>query len=203
MKLYHYSDKHYDQLQSRRVSGLSGPKGVRVSDDYLDHISFFFSPIPSRLMPEIFDKGHPFWYRGHKLYEHVIEVDDLEDKLSFQVVESTRRTALLDDFSEEHNWEDDGTKTLKLWKAEELKMQQKYGEIGDTNAELKAYLKDVPRDITRYGYMIAKVRYDFDLGYNKYAANVPHIMLYPSTGIVPVKEVFELTIGSDHRSKVV
>jgi len=203
MKLYHYSDNQYDQLQSRRVSGLPGPEGIRVSDDYFDHISFFFDPIPSKLMPEIFYKGHPFWHKGHKLYEHVIEVDDLEDEFNFRVVESERKTALLDEFSKEHNWEDDNPKTLALWNVELFKMQKKYGEVGFNKAALKAFLKTLPRDVTRYGYLAAKARPDFDWGYNKYAANVPHIMLYVRTGIIPVKQVFELTIGSDTRKKVV
>lgn len=202
MKLYHYSDSQYAQLQSRRVSGLPGLPGMRHSDDYLDHISFFFSPIPSKLMPEIFYKGHPFWYKGHKLYEHVVEVDDLDDKLNFRVVESERKTALLDEFSKEHNWEEDNPRTLALWNIELSKMQKKYGEVGFNKADFQAFLKTLPRDVTRHGYLVAKARDDFDWGYNKYAANVPHVMLYPSTGIVPVREVFELTIGDDHRKKV-
>jgi hypothetical protein len=203
MKLYHYSDSQYAQLQSRRVSGLPVPEGVRVSDDYLDHISFFFTPIPSKLMPDIFYKGHPFWYKGHKLYEHVIEVDDLEDEFNFRVVESERKTALLDEFSKEHDWETHDPKKFALWKAELFKMQKKYGEIGFNKAAFKTFLKTLPRDVTRYGYLAAKARDDFDWGYNKYAANVPHVMLYPRTGIVAVKEVSELTIGNDHRKKVV
>jgi hypothetical protein len=203
MKLYHYSNVHYDQLQSRRVTGLPVPKDVRVSDDYLDHISFFFDQIPSKLMPEIFYKGHPFWYKGHKLYEHVIEVDDLEDEFNFRVVESARKTALLDEFSEEHNWESHDPKTYALWKAELFKMQKKHGEIGFTKAAFKAFLKTLPRDGTRYGYLAARARSDFDWGYDKYAANVPHVMLYVRTGIIPIKEVFELTIGKDQRKKVV
>jgi len=203
MKLYHYSDAQYVQLQSRRVSGLPGPPGVKVSDDYFDHISFFFDPIPSKLMPDIFDKGHPFWYKGHKLYEHVIDVDDLEDKFSFRVVESARKTELLDEFSKEHNWEDGDPRTLVLWNAELFKMQRKYGEVGHSKAEFKAFLKTLSRGTTKFGYLAAKARPDFDWGYNKYAANVPHVMLYPSTGIIPVKEVYELTIGQDQRKKVV
>ena len=203
MKLYHYSSAHYDQLQSRRVTGLPMLPGMRVSDDYLDHISVFFDPIPSKLMPEIFYKGHPFWFKGHVIYEHVVEVADLEDEFNFRMVESDRRTELLDKFSEEHNWEDDDPKILAKWKVEELKMQRKYHEIGFDKASLIALIKTLPRDVTKYGYLKARSRDDFDLGYNKYAANVPHLMLYVRAGIIPVKEVFELTIGSDHRKKVV
>ena len=82
-------------------------------------------------------------------------------------------------------------------------MQRKYHEIGFDKASLIALIKTLPRDVTKYGYLKARSRDDFDLGYNKYAANVPHLMLYVRAGIIPVKEVFELTIGSDHRKKVV
>lgn len=201
MKLYHYSKTQYVELQTRRKSGLPVPEGVRVSDNYLDHISFFFDPIPSKLMPEIFSKGHPFWYAGNRIYEHVIEVNELEDHIKFEVVESLKKTALLDEFAEKHNWVEDDPQLLKKWNLLILREQLKWGEVGAGRVNLKDQIR---KNIgsTASCFIAASQRDDFAYGYRKYAANVPHLMLYPDTGIAVVREVNELKIGSDYRKRV-
>lgn len=201
MKLYHYSDTHYDVLMSRRASGLPAPEGVKVSEDYLDHISFFFDPIPSKIMPEVFSKGHPFWYAGHRLYEHIIDVNELEDGIRFHVVESLRKTALLDQFEEEHNWVDDDPVLLRKWNNLIADETLKNGEAGRSRTRLKIQISK-NTGITASCFIAASQREDFHFGYNKYAANVPHLMLYPESGKIIIREVNELKIGSDYRKKV-
>lgn len=201
MKLYHYSTSQFAELQSRRKSGLPIPEVVKTSDDYLDHISFFFDPIPSKILPEIFSKGHPFWFAGHRIYEHVIEVNELDDHIRFHVVESLNKTKLMDECVEEWNWVDDNPQLLKQWNLLIDHMQLKWGEVGETRTKLKEQIrKNV--GYTQSCFILAGQRYDFQDGYNKYAANVPHLMLYPDSGIIVIREVYELKIGSDYRKKL-
>lgn len=200
MKLYHYSDTQYPTLLTRRMSGLPLPGGVKVSDNYLDHISFFFDPIPSKIMPDIFSKGHPFWFAGHRIFEHVIEVNELDAKIRFEVVESLKKTTLLDEFSEKNNWVDDNPQLLKQWEALIARESVKWGEVGNTRAQLKEQIRNNV-GYTQPCFILASQRDDFQFGYNKYAANVPHLMLYPATGMIAVREVYELKIGSDYRKK--
>lgn len=201
MKLYHYSDSQYDVLLTRRASGAPPLEGVKVSEDYMDHISFFFDPIPSKLMPEVFSKGHPFWYSGHRIFEHIIEVNELDDLIRFEVVESLKKTALLDKFVEDNNWTFDDPKLLKEWNILIARESERWGEVGDTRTRLKAQIRK-NTGITAACYVAASAREDFQDGYNKYAANVPHLMLYPKDGKIVVREVNELKIGSDYRKKV-
>lgn len=201
MKLYHYSDTHYDVLLTRRMTGQAAPEGVKVSDDYLDHISFFFDPIPSKILPEVFSKGHPFWYTGHRIYEHIIDVNELEDGIRFHVVESLMKTKLLDEFSEEHNWVDDDPILLRKWENLIAGETLKAGEAGRSRTRLKIQISK-NTGITASCFIAASQRDDFHYGYNKYAANVPHLMLYPEGGKIIVREVNELKIGSDFRKKV-
>lgn len=201
MKLYHYSNTQFDVLLTRRASGSPPLEGVKVSEDYMDHISFFFDPIPSKIMPEVFSKGHPFWYSGHRIYEHIIDVNELDDGIRFRVVESLRKTALLDKFEEEHNWVDNNPALLKKWKALIAEDMIKSGEAGVSQTKLKIQIGK-NTGLTASCFIAASQREDFHYGYNKYAANVPHLMLYPEGGQIIVREVNELKIGSDFRKKV-
>ena len=198
MRLYHYSKKHYSVLKTRRQQGVGGPEGVSVGEGYLDHISFFFDPVPLELLPDIFDRTrHPVWFKGNELYEHQISVASLDEKVLYQVVESARRTALLDKFSEENDWTKDDPTVRKKWDMLINRMQSQWGEIGDTRAGLIKQIKQL-HGSTKAGFMIAKSRADFADGYTKYAANVPHVMLYPASGEIQVVSSQRVTVGSAH-----
>lgn len=204
MKLYHYSTAQYPVLLTRRKTGQPTPEGVNVSDNYLDHISFFFDPIPSRIMPEVFSKGHHFWFAGNRIFEHVIEVNELEDNIRYLVVESKREDELWNRSMQRKFKKAEGKdreRLLKEWHDLIASEKIRWGESGSGRHELK---KQIRKNMgsTSLSYIAASTRDDFEDGYNKYAANVPHLMIYPSEGEVPVREVFELKIGSDYRKRV-
>lgn len=202
MNLYHYSVEPYPALMTRRALGLSTPTGVRVSKDYLDHISFFTGPIPSKLMPLIFNEGvHPFWQAGKVLYEHIIHTDQLPDAIRYRIVESVRKTELLDKFSEEHDWTSHNPAVFAKWNALYEAKQKQWGETGNTKKGLLKAI-DVVGEGIGYYFLAAKQRPDFKDGYEKYAANVPHLMLYPPIGVIGVRGVNKVTLGSDIRTTV-
>ncbi len=87
MKLYHYSDKQYTELLTRRVQGADEKeidiatfkaKRMGLPLPYHDHISFFFEPIPLDKIASVFPYGHPFWKAGNEIYEHVIDLDSID-----------------------------------------------------------------------------------------------------------------------------
>lgn len=201
MKLYHYSTAQYPVLLTRRKTGQPIPEGVNVSDNYLDHISFFFDPIPSRIMPEVFSKGHHFWFAGNRIFEHVIEVNELEDNIRYLVVESKREDELWNRFITKNKHEKNRDRLMKAWDALITDEKIRWGESGNSRHDLKKQIRK-NTGTTSLSYIAASTRDDFADGYNKYAANVPHLMVYPSEGEVPVREVFELKIGSDYRKRV-
>lgn len=200
MNLYHYSAEQYPVLKTRRKLGLQPPKQVRDSS-YLDHISFFFDPIPSKTLSLIFGKNHPFWFEGNVIYEHVVDVSDLDKDVRFHVVESKQRTELLDQFAEENNWVKDDPALLAKWLILERRKNIEWGEIGYSRAGLEKQIKQHVGG-TELAYIAASSRDDFEHGRNKYAASVPHLMIYPRSGEIPVRKVFKLKIGDDHRKEL-
>lgn len=200
MKLYHYSSEPYPVLKTRKKLGLLPPKQM-LDASYLDHISFFFDPIPSKTLTMIFGTNHPFWFKGNQIYEHVIDTNDLDIDIYFHVVESKRRTELLDQFAEENNWVKDDPKLLAKWIILERRKSIAWGEIGRSRRTLEEQIKNNVGG-TELAYISASSRDDFEHGRNKYAANVPHLMLYPRDGEIPVRNVFGLKIGDDHRKEL-
>lgn len=213
MFLYHYSENIHSTLLSKAAAGVISPAeatSLRNASKakgnggytYCDHISFFFDPIPSSLLPKVFENEHPFWYRGHKLFEHIVAVKSLPIDIIYHVVESENKTQLLDKFSLENNWVDDNPALLKEWKLLENKVAIDLGEKGRgrTNLE-KQILINVGRTADFYKAFASHP--DFEFGKKKYAANVPHVMLYPPKGSIEVREIKSLTIGNDRRNNLV
>lgn len=210
-KLYHYSSDYWDVLKSRRVSGIASSDEIRKADQsadqkeshgsYVDHISFFFDPIPSKLLSELFGPGHRAWFKGNVLYEYVIDVESLENDIAYHVVESFHRTLFLDKFSEKHNWIDDDPRLLKLYLKELKPLEAAWGEFGTGLRELRKQIS-ANQGNTEAGYRFAAKREDFADGQHRYASNVPHLMLYPANGIVVWESVNKVTIGIDKRASI-
>lgn len=211
MKLYHYSSEFWPELKTRRVSGIASNDEIRAADNsaaqkeshgsYIDHISFFFDPIPSKLLAELFGDGHRSWFKGNVLYEYVIDVDTLEAVIPYHVVESEARTKFMDYFVEKHNWVDDDPVLLKLYLKELKRLEISWGEFGVGLTRLKRQIER-KRGKTEAAYLAASKRPDFEDGKQRYASNVPHLMIYPSGGIVSWESVNKVVIGSDKREPV-
>lgn len=211
MKLYHYSQDFWPELKTRRVSGIASNDEIRKADQsavqkeshgsYIDHISFFFDPIPAKLLGELFGSEHRAWFKGNELYEYVIDVDSLEAAIPYHVVESLRRTEFMDRFVEEHNWVEDDPVLLKRYLGELKRLEVKWGEFDKGLNHLKAQIK-LNEGQTAENYLAASKREDFADGKHRYASNVPHLMLYPSGGIVAWETVNKVVIGSDKRHNV-
>lgn len=212
MFLYHYSTEIHRELLSKAVNGSLTPVQIKLArlearDEgfekwaYCDHISFFFEPIPSNLLPKLF-KDHPFWVKGKKLYEHVVNASEFPLKIPYHVVESKKKTELYDKFSLDNNWVEDDPVLLQKWMILEDQKVRQWKEKGDSKAEL---LKQIAahQGTIRHAYQEAVQRDDFEWNKTKYAANVPHLMLYPPEGRVKVSCIKSLRLGYDVRNDVI
>lgn len=211
MHLYHYSTTQYPELLTRRAAGAS-KKEIRESEKqrdrykfigaYVDHISFFFDPIPSRTLADIFKDGHHTWYRGNVLFEYVIDVDQFEADIGYAVMESLKKTSFMDQFIKEHNWVEDDPMLLAKYLKELDALSYQWGEQGYSLAGLKRQI-ELNVGKTKGTFLEASRREDFEEGRQRYATNVPHVMLYPKSGRANYSILNRLTIGSDTRTALV
>jgi hypothetical protein len=211
VRLYQYAPDHFASLQTRRKSGLASADEIKRSEQsakkylsegaYVDHISFFFDPIPSKVLANIYGPTHRAWAKGTKLFEHVVDVTSLGHDVLYRVVESQRKTAFLDEFSKDNNWEDDDPAMLMKYIKEINALQRKWGELGTGLVNLE---KQIALNVgkTEQAYVIASQREDFEWGREKYAANVPHLMVYPTSGEVAIASINSLVMGNDTRTPV-
>lgn len=208
LRLYHYSDKLYPSLQTRRKSGLATREEIKKAETdakqysspgpYVDHISFFFDPLPLDILPTLYAPEHQVWFKGNRLYEYMVDVEGLPRDLTYHVVESVRKTAYRDRFIKTHNWVDDDPVLLSKYLKELKGLQLKWGELGRDWFMFKKKIRD-HRGTTRDAYIKARQRDDFEEGRHRYASNVPHLMLYLQDGEVQYSAVNTVIVGHTKR----
>lgn len=206
MLLYHYSSEFFRTLKTRRASGIATPeqiaKAVKMAETYhlagayVDHISFFFDPIPSRLLGEIFGTDHKAWAKGNELFEYSVDVRTFPNKVLYTVVETPEDIRLLDAVE----WQDNETfrKDYLLAEADRKVLS---GETGFTLKALKLQMAKYQGHTAEY-YAKNRNCDDWEDIRNMYAARVPHLMFYPPKGEVQWCGIKQLTIGSDTRRPV-
>lgn len=200
MLFYHYSTQKHSTLKTLLKQGkvkLDEKKkeeeialkhktlfGIFRPGYYYEHISFFIDPIPENIA-SYFPKGHDVWFKGNNLYQHVIEIDINSSPFYYEVVE----------FPERINLYYDDTVDDKLFFSKVGKMLKNEGYIGKGYIELNKVLheKNLLNKTSEY-YQLLPNRPNYDKICNKYAATVPHLMLYPLLGYFKVKEVELITL---------
>lgn len=192
MKLYHYSKQHYSELRTlekqRPISQEEKKKAIEIRLSslapgfYYEHISFFFDPVPYEALGKIFGKDHHTWFPGSQLFEYEIDVKQL-GHFSYFIVETPEKTEL---FYNQTISDDEYDVRIK-----EIIEEHHYIGQGE-----KAFIKASEPLIgsTRDYYLKIKSRPNWNDIKNKYAATVPHVMVYPDKGIVKYNAVKEVTI---------
>lgn len=212
MYLYHYAPEAHNTVQSKAASGIVTPleaaherlKAINnkaFHKAYCDHISFFFEPIPAELLPKLFPDDHHAWHKGNVLYEHIVDVDILPLHIPYDVVESTKFLLAFDKFCIEKNWVDDNPALLREWQQLEDGMLRRWNERGSRLAFLKQKIEE-NQGIIAQKYVEAVERPDFVWNKYKYAACVPHLMLWPPRGEVKVQKINKVVMGSNVRTPV-
>ena len=203
MNIYHYSKELYDILKTRAKSGAADDKEIleqiewnKKTDTaglYSEHISFFFDPLPLSLLANIFGEGHHTWFKGNELYEYIINVDSLDKDIVYDIVETPLAINLLD----KTEWVNTD-EFLFEYKRNLNKLKRQSGEIGNNLSGLKSQISKY-KGKTKNFYIAASERIDFKDNFNKYAANVPHVMVYPKSGTVNIELINQVIVGTDSR----
>lgn len=203
MKLYHYAKQQFPVLRTRASVNPPSHKEMEEAQKearlyssvapYFNHISFFFDRAPLKLLGRLFKGQNEFWSDGNRIYEHVVDVDTLEQNILYRVVESPLQMKMLDE-DDKHWIETD--EFLQAHLKRRYEAQLKNGEIGTDLSKLKQQI-EIFTGCTEAAYRAASMRSDFDQNIRKYAASVPHLMLYPSSGEIAVESSQQVVVGRD------
>lgn len=208
MYIYHYSSEPRYSIKTKRASGVAVPEEIAKSEAnakrhsfigaYVDHISFFCGPIPSTTLPKIYGEDHQAWRNGNVLYEHLVDTATLEKNIAFTLVESHREWDEFNVFAEKNKWTGDDPELLAKWYKHIKDKRKTWGEEGK---DLKLLEKQVKLHAGRLldDFVDASMREDFEEGRMKYAANVPHLMLYPKDGVIVPEKISKVVMGSAAR----
>ena len=200
MKLYHYSTERFPILETRRKQGVAAgdimeaerkAKKMGIDLPYVDHISFFLEPIPKETIAAIFDFKHGFWKAGAKIFEHVIDTSDIEEKSYYRIVE----TPVIDKFTDRFDWT---IRDLAVRSKYFVSMNKEMTRLGYSGYGISKMTKMCEEFFgkTEGFYLQGRMRYDADSTKTMYASNVPHLMIYPIGGVVKVESSKEITLGS-------
>lgn len=199
MKLFHYSTNNYAVLKTRKKQNNLTPeereRGVKEHADnykltgidspgyYFEHISFFFERPPIDRMSKVFPSGHPFWFKGNRIFEHVVNSETI-GQFDFEVVEFPEKTEIYYGIASDEEYH----RQLKA-------LTESHGYIGKNNAALESAV-DCNALIGKTGeyYDLMKTRPNFDEIKSKYAPTVPHVMIYPWSGIAHPSKIMSIVV---------
>jgi hypothetical protein len=178
VKLYHYSKSFYDQLktlnaQSQKVKTDEVKNHFEI---YGDHISFLFERAPLDIIGKIY-KGtsNTLWVPGSIIYEYQVSAK-LIDFNKYDIVESPTQTDLF------YNPKYDNLSDFD-WHA---LMDNEKKNLRESGHNKRTFLLIAKRytGLTRNYYALLPTRPNWDNLKLKYAPTVPHVMLYPKSGII-------------------
>lgn len=212
MNLYHYNVEKHDNIRSHILqeadkeieppsSEESGHELAYMKEllsfqkryapdpyDYKRNVSFFLEPIP-RNLPSILHNEHNFWKSGVSLWEYVIDSRDLPKNVPFQLVESNEATELI---YRKQDWSNvnDNPALIKKYKQELEQLKIELRLKGEGSTALEVIARKYSKGIANYYAEAYKLHKDNpeDGIMDKYAACVPHLMVYPGVQSVPYKE---------------
>lgn len=192
MKLYHYAKDKFDILKTKERQGPISEKEHREAIErqkdrgnvapgyYYQHISFFFEPIPFGIS-KYYPKDHNVWKSGNTVIEHVVDVS-LIKKFDFMIVETPEITKAYHDTTvSDAQYKEIYIEVIKT-KYIGRGASSLYLTASPFIGKLEKYMKE------------AKVSNDGTPAAYKYAAGVPHVMLYPSTGFVEVESTRKIVL---------
>lgn len=198
MLLYHYSKEKYNTLLTLEKQGAitkeerekeensfiehSKKAGYLRPGYYFEHISFLFEPPPLENMSTIFPPDHSVWIKGITLYEYVVDTDKIKG-FQYEVVESPEKTNIY--------YDDDLSISQYYRKLKEIIERNKY--IGKSNKDLEEIGKRFVGTTTDFFNQI-KDRPNYEEIKYKYAATVPHVMLYPYLGQIKPDRISKVKV---------
>lgn len=200
MKLFHYAPQRWNVLKTKRKQllvterdiVLETRKNYRQIAPYYDHISFFFEPIPAKHMGYFF-RGvpHRTWRKGAVLYEYQVDTDNFD--FGYMIVETEGDyNQLIKD------WPTTATLSeaqIERYKVNYYKRKIKTGEASKTKDNFEKMANPYVGKLLQ-NYIKASGLYEYEEEKHKYAAFVPHVMIYPKTGMIEFDSVKRITIDN-------
>ncbi len=189
--LYHYGLTPYkniftiDQLIKRNIKNYSQEEIENMKRrslwkkelfPYTEHISLFFDRIPFDLVVKEFYKN-PVYQKGNVIYEHQIDVSDINDIKGFEIVESPVKTFLLPLFPENE-------KLQSMWWNSLNFINKMQGNRGKTKEMLIRAIERYKGKTEYYFNEIVKSKNFSDNHRSMYAPGVPHLFLYVESGML-------------------
>lgn len=207
MYLYHYSKELYPALTTRLLRAnktLSSKEVDKEKQDaefhdnpgsYFESISFFFDPIPLAMIGEHFNNDHHTWFNGKNLVEYIVDTATLESDILYNIVETPADFKAMNSV----NWGDPKTDTdefFTLYMRGKNARKLKSGEQGKGVANLVKHARQFVGG-TEKAYLANKrlSKEDQESIKGKYAANVPHVMLYPKKGKIKYISTLPVVVG--------
>ena len=180
MKFYHYNTEEFDALLSIAIRG-KGDIGNNPRA-YNRNISLFLEPLPLNVA-EIFNNTHEFYRSGLTLIEHVVDSSAIPLDVLYTLTETPEKVALL--YGSQQWYEGMPTELIDANKKEIEDMEIDKGYIGQGRMNIIKACRSVPKGIEKYFRKSAKLHEKFpdDKINEKYAANVPHLIIYPKDKI--------------------
>lgn len=188
MYLYHYSSQPHTVLKTLRAQGHPDAFSEKYGPDYGKHISFFFERPPLAHLGALFENQHPFWYAGHKVFEHQVVLEQLKD-FRYHLVESPEVMALFYDPKSDRLSDE-------AYFKKRTALEEQNGYQGTRIETLKKAIQK-NKGQTRAQYLALPQRPNFEKIRLKYAATVPHLMLYPESGLIAVQKIEPVIIGNE------
>ncbi len=197
--LYHYSAAKFDSIMSKvKQGGLTSDdlkEEERIAkfrgglNRYSDGCYLLFDPAPLDIIGDLFAGRNATWLNGKRLWEYKVSLDDIQDDIVYDVFESPAATKFMD----EVEWVEDD-KFKKDYFRRKAALKHKLEETGKGKEKLTKQIQ-LFQGTTRDMYIAASKRADFDENSTKYAACVPHVGLYPSTGELKVASRRLVVVG--------
>ena len=190
MKFYHYNTEEFDALLSTAIRG-KGDIGNNPRA-YNRNISLFLEPLPLNVA-EIFNNTHEFYRSGLTLIEHVVDSNAIELDILFTLTETPEKVALL---YGSQKWYEGMPEELIIANKKEIDdMEESKGYMGQGRLDMIKACRSIPKGIEKYFMKSAKLHGKFpkDKINQKYAANVPHLMIYPK-GSIKVQSTKSITL---------
>jgi len=195
--LYHYSKEHYPQLLTLEQQKVLDPKVRQDAQDaarfrgdlfpYYQHVSFFLDPVPLDLVGEMFPKDHQAWVNGNELWQYSVDPTTMSIK-GWVLTEAPLQNFLLDVLP----WFDNRTYKRGYFKMLKLGRVLTQSEGSDLSGLVKCI--DRYKGRTRAAYEKLKDSKDFEELKYKYAATVPHLMIYTDSPLT-YQHAEQVTVG--------
>lgn len=198
MKLYHYSKEPFTELKISRLTKprskeeidriISFDKKVGREYGYLDHISFFFEPIPIDIGSLYKNIDHPIWKKDQILYEHVIHTLGMD--FAFDLYETPQLIEFMDkNFKPEFNKPENEKQLIQYFKDEIVFMKKlgHHSSMGKSTQKLMDATSPF-KGRTREFFLRTLALEKPEFLAKMYAPGVPHLFLYPKTPSLTLKE---------------